>query len=296
MKRIAQTLVIALFVALALMTSANALFYTDFRSPRAVCTEDSLKIDTVHNGRVIDVSEIRISAEDEYGSKFDVSGNWYIKGEKVNFLKGGDPSEFTDVEFISDTKFPKNENYRVFFSYKRSVDSYDYTTLQIVANCPGKLCTSNIQCAETERCEEGRCANNKCNVCQKPFLNACVAKCEDNNVCTKDSCDEGICSFEKIDNCCAKDSDCDDDLMCSDDICIKNRCTHEKVECVGNEVCVSGQCEEGTGCVYETNLTCLNEENRRYVMQLGTPKVVQKETLPRNIWSAIINFLRNFFG
>ncbi len=278
-------------------SSASAAFYTDFRSPKAICGDDgTLTLVTQHSGRVIEPSEIIIRAEDEYGQKIDVKGRWYVRSDEVSYIRGSTPIAFTEVTYVADTKFPKNENYKVFFSYKRTSEAYDYTTLSVVANCPGIVCTSNAQCALTDRCENGRCTNLRCNVCQKPHLNACIAKCDDGNACTNDICRDGVCNHEPIPNCCVGNSDCDDGLVCTDDVCSDGFCRNLPVQCIGTDVCVTGACLEGKGCVYENNLTCLNEENRRYVLQVGEPRVTHTETRPTTVWSWIATVLKNFFG
>lgn len=289
-------LIAALVMAILMIGSATAAFYTDFRTPRAVCTEKGLEILTSHNGRVIDSTEIKVSTQDAFGATYDVKGKWYIDDQPVYYIRGNSPLDDTEVKFVAETPFPKNENYRIFFSYKRTEDANDYTTLQFIANCPGKLCSTDINCADSETCTGGQCKALDCNSCQKPYMNACVPKCVDGNVCTKDICREGVCSYDSIPSCCASAKDCDDKSVCTTDACTNQRCEHTPIVCKGTEACVTGACQEGLGCVYENNLTCLNEENRRYVLQLGEPKVVERESRPTNILSWILTFLKNFFG
>lgn len=289
-------LAITLVISILATTSVYADFYTDFRSPRVVCTENYFQILTTHNGRLITPDEIQITATDEMGATTDVVGKWYIQNKPVSYIVGETASAYTEVNFIANSMLPKNENYKITFSYKRTSEAYDYTTLQFIANCPGRLCTSNLQCADSETCNNGQCKALDCNVCQKPYLNACVPKCSDANTCTKDICREGVCSYTEIPNCCVNNLDCNDALTCTNDVCANQRCQHSEVVCEGTQACVTGACQEGQGCVYDTNLTCLNEENRRYVLQLGAPKVVEKETRPTNILSWILTFFKNFFS
>jgi len=130
---------------------------------------------------------------------------------------------------------------------KNSCDDLDKCTIDYCANghChhhgPAMgCCLVDSDCDDGDTCTTGTCkmgaaSYGKCVfVTTEPNCLVCTPadadiKCDDKNLCTKDSCINNMCTHELKKDCCEDAIDCNDNDPCTFDGCVFNQCWHSKL-------------------------------------------------------------------
>jgi len=256
------------------------------------------EISMIHTGGAIKISDIAITyVYPQTGSSKEIRGEW-LMSQQPNPLYLSEENTGT-VFRTTDSPLKKKGTYEIHFLFMQKKQDISLTDVGLAVDCPGVSCDSNNGCDFDSECSGGTCVPLFCRLDEFIEFNRCVSKCNDNNPCTIDVYKNGECKYERnMSSCCRNDEDCNLKKACSIDKCVSNKCEHKPVSCsaAASDKCVNALCIEPKGCVYETDETCLANENekRDYLVVVGQPQVY-REPLFSGFFRAIANFFRNLF-
>jgi len=293
MKTIIILLLAFLAVPMALATDGELI------NLKGTCdSSGNAEISMLHSGGAIKASDIQVTStniETEYSQK--ISGKWSQEGSDNNIYLTGD---YSRVNFTTqDGPFKEKGAFEIHFVFYSKPEDYSATDVSLLLDCPGSACVSDYECDGNSACKGNVCTALRCKASEFVEFHTCNPKCNDRNPCTIDryNFEDGSCAYEKNESCCRVDADCNDGLACLEDRCENGKCIHNPVKCeAAKDRCVNAACIEPRGCVYETDESCLANENekREYLIVIGEPKVYRAPFFSR-LFGAIGNFLRNLF-
>jgi len=268
----------------------------DLRNLAGSCHADgNAEISMLHYGGPININDISISSVfTDTGSLYQAEGMW-IGLENPLYITGDPLRVFFNT---TNSPFKNNGTYEIHFSFFQKQTDYSKTDVGIGMNCPGIPCISDSECDFDAECSRNVCTALRCKKGEYVDFHRCVSKCNDFNPCTIDIYENGSCRHERNEgSCCRTDADCSLGLACSIDKCVDSKCRHTPVVCnAATDRCVNSTCIEPRGCIYETDASCLANENekREYLVVIGEP-TVHKQPFLSGFFGAIINFFRNLF-
>ncbi len=287
-------IVVFLAVLLAMpMAFAGDVIFTNLKGS---CNSDgSALVSMIHDGSPIKESDIEITSNfTETDAISNVDGRWLTGGENQAYIYYS-PSQ---VLFNSSPgQFSKKGEYEIHFLFFQKSQDYAKTDVSLRISCPGMPCNNNYECDFDSECSDGLCQPLNCRSNEFIEFHQCTPKCNDFKPCTIDRYESGRCVYSRNDSCCGEDKDCSSGSACIVDKCANGQCVHSPIVCESaKDSCVTSKCVETKGCIYETDESCLANENekRDYLIVIGQPKVYTQPLLPR-IFSAIGDFFRNLF-
>ena len=285
-------------IALMAMLAMPAVFASDAELVNLIgsCQPDgNAEIRMMHHGGAININDIAANAVFVLtGSSSGVRGVW--SGLENPLYVSGDP--LTATFSTTNSPFKKKGSYNLHFQFFPKPEDIIKTDVVVALECPGISCTSDYECDADSRCSNSTCVPLVCKKGEFIDLHTCVSKCNDFNPCTIDIYENGACRHERNEsNCCRTDADCSLGKACSIDRCVNSKCEHTPVVCnAAKDKCVTSECTEPKGCIYQTDEACIaNEnENRQYLITIGEPKVY-KQPFWQGFFGAIADFFRNLF-
>jgi len=288
--------IIALIIILLAVPSALAVD-AELRNLRGTCdSTGNSEIIMVHYGGPIKLTDITtIASFIETETISEIEGTWKIGNQQNQAYIYEDASKATFN--TTNSPFKKKGQYLMHFLFYPKQQDYEKTDITILLDCPGVSCSEDNECDADSTCSDNVCAPLRCKGSEFIEFHRCTAKCNDNNPCTIDRYENGKCTYEKNASCCREDNDCDMGLACQIDKCDSGKCVHSPVICESaKDRCVTAQCVEPKGCIYETDAQCLANENekRDYLIVIGQPKVY-KQPFFSSLFGSIANFFRNLF-
>jgi len=291
----AVSAIIVIMILLAPPVSARE---GELRKLVGSCDESgNVEISMLHNGGAIKTDEINItSVFVRTGSEKAIEGVWQQENELNPLYLTGD---FTKASFrTTGSEFKKRGPYDVHFVFFQRKEDLIPTTVRVGFDCPGFPCSSSVECGWDEACIGNVCTALHCKEGEIIEHHTCISKCNDFNPCTIDIYENGKCRHvRKEGECCRNDADCDRGKACAIDRCVSNVCVEEPVVCeAADDKCVYAFCAEPEGCIYQTDISCLADENekREYLIVIGQAKVTRQPFLS-GIFSAIKNFFSSLF-
>lgn len=290
---------ITIVLLLALMPIVHGLTEAAIYRPMNVTctTSGNLELNILYSGRGLSVDDVDISAANvDTGESFAITDVSWINqfNETTKYLAAKTEGALKYGIKTGPNLFLNKGNYKIDITYfAKEIDPITTTTSFITA-CPGISCISNVECPSNSFCSnESTCVPVNCKPDEMAEFNQCVPRCDDRNICTKDTYSRGECRYEAIAGCCNTDAECNDAKACTTGICKNNQCIFQPVVCASsNDKCVIAECIEPKGCVYKTDEVCLvgEKEKREYMIVIGEPKVTQK-----SFGASIADFVKNLF-
>lgn len=288
--------IIVLIIAILVVPSALAVD-AELRNLKGTCDlTGNVELTMVHYGGPIKITDITTMAsfvETETTSK--IEGNWKIQNQQNQAYIYEDSSKV--IFNTTNSPFKKKGQYLMHLMFYPKSEDYEKTDVTIVLDCPGVSCSEDNECDADSICSANVCTPLRCKGSEFIEFHRCTAICNDNNPCTIDKYANGKCTYTRNESCCRTDTECDMGLACQIDKCESGKCIRRPVICESaKDRCVTAQCLEPKGCIYETDEFCLADENekRDYLIVIGQPKVYKQPFFSR-MFDGIAQFFRNLF-
>ena len=255
------------------------------------------QVSMMHNGGAIKISNMALKYYyPQTNASKEITGTWVQEGQPNPVYLA---EEYTKSVFTATgSPFNKKGDYEIHFLFMQAKTDLAPTDVSAAVYCPGMQCSSALDCDSDAQCSDGVCMPLICNPDEYVEFNRCVSKCDDKNPCTIDAYENSECRhYINMSSCCTKDADCSLGKTCSIDKCVNNTCEHKPVLCdAGTDRCINALCIEPKGCTYQTDETCLANENERrdYLIVVGQP-TVYKQSAFSGFFQLIIDFFRSLF-